>query len=964
MNKTLKSNLFKYFSAAAALIIALPVTARAIPLKEKYKAAAPTYETTESDVLDTPRYASLVAEYEKNGYKNAVTEVAVDSVVPVLNDGKKSVAVDDEKEGTVFKWGNKEDEATWTFNTRDAGLYNIKFRYLLGNDGMAAVRSLKIDGSQVCLETNKVNFYGLSRDDLSGGIRKNSLGDEVRPKQENLLIWQDMYISDAIGVEAMPLSFYFSSGAHTVTLTYISGEINISAACLTPPAQLKTYGEYVKSNPDAPVTDTVKTIEAEEMLYKSHTTIRMESSYDPSCSPRSITSVTMNTMGGSMWSKVGQTAYWQIDAPEDGYYNLAFHVRQDFSQGMPVYRKIMIDNAVPFKDLSEYRFDYSTKWYTEKLSDKNGGLYKIYLTKGKHVLSMTPVIGEMGNLMNAVNDCTQLLSDFMLQVMMITTSDPDLNYDYELDKKIPTINETINRLYDYQIYCIDALNSLAQKRSSLTNNFNQLAEILELLKKDPENTIRKLTEMQNLLSTLSTTYISLQSQPLTVDTVSYGNCEKVKKPTSSFFVRLYSVFANVVLSFTKDYDNVKMEGDYSGAAETLSVWCGEGSEWAQIIKQLTDENFTSKEGIAIDMNILPSSQLATGSVNALMLAIASGTAPDVAIGVSASSAGEFAMRDTVVDLSKQDGYESVAEQLVPGSVISQTFEDGVYGIPLTAGFKVMFYRKDIFRNFGFTLPETWDDVYNTLLPMLYQNNLQMYIPNDFGMFLAQYGGKYYTDDYTASALDTNEAYQAFKAATELYTNYGIDVSASFYNRFRSGEMPIGIGGFSEYMSLQVAAPELTGKWGITLIPGVKKENGDIDRSYMTVTSTTGIILSKCRNVDAAWKFLKWFISEDTQYQYDILVEASIGQDSRVATANFDALLRLPWDSNDIEVIKESFKWATDTPAVLGGYFTSRHISNAWNRVVMSSKPLRSSLEQAVEDINEEISAKRKEYGRK
>ena len=95
-----------------------------------------------------------------------------------------------------------------------------------------------------------------------------------------------------------------------------------------------------------------------------------------------------------------------------------------------------------------------------------------------------------------------------------------------------------------------------------------------------------------------------------------------------------------------------------------------------------------------------------------------------------------------------------------------------------------------------------------------------------------------------------------------------------------------------------------------------------------------------------------------------MVEASIGQDSRVATANFGALLRLPWDSNDIEVIKESFKWATDTPAVLGGYFTSRHISNAWNRVVMSSKPLRSSLEQAVEDINEEISAKRKEYGRK
>ncbi|MBR7133500.1 MAG: extracellular solute-binding protein [Clostridia bacterium] len=962
MKKTLNSLIYRCvpFVLAGAMVFS-QVTVSAATLKEKYNALTED-EIIDYGVTETPRYSALRDGYAEKGYKPAEQTVSASSVIPTLGGDAKPVTIEDSEEGTVFEWCNKETSATWSFNVTTAGLYCIKFRYLLGEDGMAAVRSLRVDGLQITTETNKVSFYGLYKDDLSEGIKKNTLGDEIRPEQEYIRVWQDMYISDSIGVTAVPLYFYFDVGVHNITLDYISTEMYISEVALTPPDVCESYKDYI-SGSKAEAVDTVETIQAEEMLNKSHTTIRMESSYDPSCTPKSLTSIVMNTMGGSMWSKAGQTASWKIEVPEDGYYNLAMHVKQDFNQGMPVYRKIEIDGKVPFEEFAAYKFEYNTKWCLKYISDKEGNPYFVYLTKGEHTLSMTPVIGEMGELMNAVNDCTELLSDFLLQVMMITTSDPDLNYDYELEKQIPTIKDTINKLYEYQVYCIDSLNSLAEKRSSLTNSFNQLSDILELLKEDPENTVGKLTEMQTLLSSLTTTYISLQSQPLMIDSITYGDAQKFTEPKSNFFLRVYSVIANVILSFTKDYDNVKMLGDDTKAKEVISVWCGLGSEWAQIIKQLSDETFTPETGIAVDMNILPSGQLSAGSVNALMLAIAAGTAPDAAIGVAESSPGEFAMREAVVDLSKMKDYDKVVSELVPNSTIAMSFEGGVYGLPLTTGFKVMFYRKDIFQKFGFELPNSWNDVYDTLLPMLYQNNLQMYIPNDFGMFLAQYGGKYYTDDFSASALDSNEAFQAFVMSTELYTNYGIDVSASFYNRFRTGEMPIGIGGFSDYMSLQVAAPELTGKWAITLVPGLEKEDGTIDRSYMGVTTSSGIILNKSEKKDASWEFLKWYISEETQYQYDLLVEASIGQDSRVSTANMKALVRLPWDANDLNVILESYKWVKDTPAVLGGYFTSRHMSNAWNRVVMNSYPLRASLEMAIEEINKEITAKRKEYGR-
>ena len=74
------------------------------------------------------------------------------------------------------------------------------------------------------------------------------------------------------------------------------------------------------------------------------------------------------------------------------------------------------------------------------------------------------------------------------------------------------------------------------------------------------------------------------------------------------------------------------------------------------------------------------------------------------------------------------------------------------------------------------------------------------------------------------------------------------------------------------------------------------------------------------------------------------------------------------------MIKSTWRWARDMPIVLGGYFTGRHIVNAWNRVVMSAQTnvikrtartrvlVRDSLEEAVQDINRELRQKQEEYG--
>ena len=78
--------------------------------------------------------------------------------------------------------------------------------------------------------------------------------------------------------------------------------------------------------------------------------------------------------------------------------------------------------------------------------------------------------------------------------------------------------------------------------------------------------------------------------------------------------------------------------------------------------------------------------------------------------------------------------------------------------------------------------------------------------------------------------------------------------------------------------------------------------------------------------------------------------------------NQTAFLSLSWKDEDLKAIQEEWRWAKETPVVLGGYMTTRHLTNAWTSVVMSGMDIREALERAVKDINRELKMKQEEYG--
>ena len=122
------------------------------------------------------------------------------------------------------------------------------------------------------------------------------------------------------------------------------------------------------------------------------------------------------------------------------------------------------------------------------------------------------------------------------------------------------------------------------------------------------------------------------------------------------------------------------------------------------------------------------------------------------------------------------------------------------------------------------------------------------------------------------------------------------------------------------------------------------------------------ILAASKEQDAAWKFMKWLTSSDTQYQYGKELESVMGVGARYNTANLEALARLPWRTVDKQVLLKQLKATRGIPEVPGGYMTSRNVGFAIATVYSENVSARDTLLGYVNQINREMALKRREFG--
>ena len=332
----------------------------------------------------------------------------------------------------------------------------------------------------------------------------------------------------------------------------------------------------------------------------------------------------------------------------------------------------------------------------------------------------------------------------------------------------------------------------------------------------------------------------------------------------------------------------------------------------------------------------------------------------------------YAIRGALLDVDNMEDFYDVAlnpetSEFNAAAMTVLGFEGKYYGLPYTMEFSMMFVREDIIGEYDIEIPETWDDLINAGVE-LSGANMEIGLKNDYRIFLYQNGGDLFADNGMRINLDSNIALKSFNDMCNMFTEYKHSYNYSFSNRFRSGEMPIGIQPYvSTYNQLKVFATEIEGKWGMYPVPGIPTgeydENGNAIVDHTSVASVSAtVIVAGCENKDNAWEYLKWQTGSTAQSQYAEKMVSVLGDSGKQATANLVALESLTWTTDEYAEIKYQVNNLAAIPNYPGLYIVDRYTDFAFLAAYNDKADPVTELRSYITTINKEITRKRKEFG--
>ncbi len=832
--------------------------------------------------------------------------------------------------------------------------------------------TVTIDGQVVCAEMQRVKMNSIWVDD--GVFPVDRYGNEIATTPYQAEGTLNAAICDSTYRTAEPMLFELKAGAHVIGFSVQDGGMDLSAVTLRAPVTVPE-----KQAGDA-AGDQIIVIEAEQIFERNESSIRGAGEFNARLSPYSNDYRKVNFMDGASFDEAGDMVSWKFTVEESGWYYLGSYYRQSARADFPTYVDVYVDGAIPHQGAQRVAFDYTTSFRTMQ-AKADGEPLTLYLEAGEHTLSfcinsahLTPVYETIDVLLDEIN----VLSNDIKSLMGGATADAYRTYNM-----LENFPDLVERLNGWAQRCEDSVEYIKQYANgnsgaafaSMTLSADQLRRLAE----EPENLPRRMSEF----STGSNSAARMLAQQLTDMAVNDLSIDQIylyqadaKLPAKANWIQnAWAGVERFFTSFTKtDYTagaaNEKTWVNENGEEKpVIQVWMGRSRQYVETLQNLIDTQFTPETGIKVNLSLMP-------DANKLVLANAAGTAPDVVLSLQYVVPSYLNIRGALYDLTQFEDFGEIAQRFSSGLFIPYILKDGVYAMPETVDFWVMFYRKDILESLQIEVPNSMEEV-KLILPELQRRSMNFYFPTA-GMvgtkvfpgtlpLILQSGGSIYDTTIGDTTLDSEISLKGFREMTELFTIYNMptDVpSPGFYQQFRDGTLPIGVADLATYNLLLNAAPELDGLWDIALFPGLTNEEGEVER-WTTGGAETMAIMSAAEEhdrLDESWTFLKWWSSAEIQSQFGNLLQSTYGSEYIWPTANTQAFSELPLRSAHKQVIIEQMEWMTEAPWVLGTYMLERELSNAFISVTADGVEARRAMDTAVKRINRETYRKLEEFG--
>lgn len=840
------------------------------------------------------------------------------------------------------------DSISWEVEIPENAMYMPVIKYTaINSNGSDLELKFSVDGESPYIQTENFLLYRLWKN-AADEFSTNENGDEFSPEQEEVFASQISEIYDTEGFVTTPLLVALSSGKHTVTLTIKGEPIRIEALSLDIPEELISYADYsAEYKGAASYSGDEIVVEGEKATLKSQRSfVPLADRNSADVSPANPFNKKINYIGGTNWNGLGGAIEWEIDAPYDGWYKLGFHYRQNYLQEGTSYRKLTIDGEVPFSEAAAISFNYKSGWQYFTLLDSNGEEMPIYLTKGKHNIGLTVTLGKLADYAAELRDITNVLGVLYRKIVKITGETPDANRDYdlfvaipELGEELPTVAEKLEKL---ALYSEEISGSKGGSNAQIMRKAKVTIEQMLDVKYEAHT---KLSAFYDNYSSLCSWLYEMQNMALDIDTVLLTAPNKeFEKGKISFLNKFKFSTSRLLSTYISDY-----ERDITNE-KSLVLWLNWGRDQITLLENLISNDFTPKTGIDVDIKITSTTLVQAGLA---------GNGPDFQLNVAKTDPLNYAMRGLLYDLKNFDDYDEIVTRFSKTATVPYEYQGGGYGLPSTETFNMLFIRTDIFEELNLQIPKTWDEFINAA-KVITLNNMNCGMTSDGFMFMTQMGVPLYNEDRTATNLMSAGAVEAYTFMTDFFTKYKFPKTFSFFNRFRTGLMPMAIASYAENATLRAAAPEINGKWCMVEVPGFENEDGTISNA-VNGTGTANVILNWSDKKDEAWEFLKWWTSDDIQYRFSTNIESILGASGRYESANLNAVYKLGWDKSTLSSLQNQFDKVQNLPEVPGSYYVSRSVQQVFWNVVNNGQNVEDMLEKWIPEADDEIRRKTEEY---
>jgi len=891
---------------------------------------------------------------------STVSSTSAGAIVGVASRSDADTGDDDNAQENAPENGiNTGEYVEFTITAPAADYYYIWVYYRTNPSQMRATEmTLTINGEVTKPELRRLNFESLwMRNEPNVDRYNNQI--PAMPTALNEVISKPL--EDSTHMISRPLTFWLTADSYVLNFRSNDGYINIYDIVLRQPREIPEY------TPGNATGSNLVVVGGQAFTSANTPSIRAAGEYNPLLYPYSAHNRLLNLLDGGSFSNPGDRVDWVIEIPEDGWYHIGLMYRQSSKSDFPVFVDILINGEVPTTAAQNVQLHHSSTFTTMTVPRADGENQTFWLPQGTHTLSLVIRIEPLSQVYYAVNTLLREIIEFRTEVIRLTGGVTiDRHRNFRLDEFMPDVEGTLRGWASLAREALDYTHYYSDGRTSSIFSGLSIAEATFLsLAERPHDVPRRLNELGAAPYAanrfLAQVLQDMDNNAVSIDRILIFQEDASMPGRPGVFTRIGESIRRFFLSFTRTEFEAGREND-----EVLQVWMARSRPFVELAQQMVDAEFTAQTGIQVDISIM-------SEMNRFALAAAAGNAPDVGISVHYVMPSYLNIRGALADLRQFDNFQEVATRFPEGLFVPGIVDGGVYALPETINFWVMFYRIDIFEQLGIPVPDNMDEVL-MILPELQRRSMNFFFPTA-GMpgmrvfpgtmpLILQNGGGFFGDTIGPSMLDSEASLEGFTFMTDLFTVFNMPVEVpfpGFYQEFRTGTLPIGVADVGTYNLLLNAAPELEGLWGIAPFPGLVQPDGSIKR-YTTGGDTSSMVFSCSNMLDESWQFLDWWSSDEVQTNYSTSLVALYGTTFLWNSANRAAFAQLPIPGAHREAILRQTEYMVEVPWVPGTYMVERELSNAFNSVVIDGMNPRRAMDIAVIRIDREVNRKLEEFG--